>query len=81
MGYEVDRTWADQPALVEQVRMTLKYNAFHIADFEMSSPQEDAKTGVDFVLSVRGGTVACRLRRANVGFRDLTIRAYRASGA
>ena len=80
MAYEIDRAWADQPALIEQVRMILRRNAFHLIDFEISTPAEDARNGVDFNLSVRGGNVACRLRRANVDFRDLTLRAYRSNG-
>jgi nuclear transport factor 2 (NTF2) superfamily protein len=49
----------------------------HIAKFCLASDYNDRKNARDFDLQLKGGAVACRLRRPFYDKRDLTIRSFR----
>ena len=74
-----DWRWADQ--YIPFVKATLKKYAMHIVDFEVAPIDKDMTEGTDMVVRVSGGDVAVRIRRDDCRFRDLTIRAWRKSGA
>jgi hypothetical protein len=59
----------------------LALNALALFDFKIASAQEDLKDATDMVITTSGEKkIAVRIRRGNVWQRDLTIRAWRASG-
>lgn len=76
--YRTDRAWAD--SFEGQVSSILSRNAMHLVSIRVADRDADNKRATDFVVEVAGGTVAVRLRRDDVKYRDLTIRAKRDSG-
>jgi len=52
----------------------LRAHAWQFVSFRNGTPAEDMERGIDMVVYMEGGTLACRLRREAIGFRDLTIR-------
>lgn len=79
MTFDKDFKW--QERYYQIVRRILKDNAMHIIKIDVADDDADMKQATDFVVSVRGGTVAVRIRRniANY-YKDLTIRSTRPSG-
>lgn len=66
-GYEKSK----RPAMMELLH---KY-AMYIMVVEESNEEQDTKQATDFILRVKGGTVASRIRRFDPRlYRDLTIR-------
>lgn len=59
----------------------LRENASFLVSFEVAPSSIDLKEMGDIVLSSNMGYVAFRVRRPNVDYRDLTIRARRGTGA
>lgn len=81
MKSDVARDWRWSDGFLPQVRRILSSYALYLVDLEIASHQQDVSQATDMLIIVRGQkSVAVRLRRANYGYRDLTIRAYRASG-
>lgn len=78
-NWTTDKSWAD--GYGPEVVRILKANAMHLLSIEVASPKEDQSEATDYTIEVRGGTVAVRVRRPNCSYRDLTVRAWRASGA
>jgi len=78
MSYKADRYWSDQR--LAQVTSILKDNTMHIVKIEIAPETRDTKEATDLVIEVIGGSVAVRVRRSNIGYRDLTIRSRRPSG-
>lgn len=80
-GYQEDRHWADRfhRAIEEVVRLAFP----SLMEFSISSPEADMKSATDYLVTIKTGTIACRVRHAGYfeSFGDLTIRAYRGSGA
>lgn len=70
-----------QKKFYPQVFGILKRNALHIVKVEVSNEEQDTKQATDFVVSVKGGRVAVRIR-SDVAkqYRDFTIRAQMRSG-
>lgn len=65
-----------------EIRRILALNALALFDFQIATAQQDIKEATDMVITTSGQkAIAVRIRRSNVTFRDLTIRAYRTSGA
>jgi len=60
----------------------LRDNAMHLLSVRVASSERDLKKATDLVISVDGGDVAVRIRRAKYKgrYRDLTIRAWREGG-
>lgn len=82
MNKDVQRDWRWSDGYLPQVRRILNQFALYLVDLEIASHQQDVSQATDMLIIVRGQkSVAVRLRRANYGYRDLTVRAYRASGA
>jgi hypothetical protein len=61
-------------------RDILHQNISHLLDIREATFVEDTGEATDFVIEVKGGTVAARVRRDNCDYRELTIRCY-SSGA
>lgn len=63
------------------VKSILIQNAMKLVDIKIADDNADMKHATDFVVSVKGGTVAVRIRRnvANA-YRDITIRSKRQNG-
>lgn len=74
-----DFTW--QEKFYPLVKSILVQNAMKIIDIKIADANADMKQATDFVVSVKGGTVAVRIRRnvANA-YRDITIRSRRPNG-
>ena len=65
-----------------QIERILKMNASKIIKVAVADDETDMKKATDFVVTLKGGRVAVRIRK-DVGdrFHDLTIRSKRRSGA
>lgn len=82
MNDDVKRDWRWSDGFLPQVRRILGNYALYLVDLQIASHQQDVSQATDMLIIVRGQkSVAVRLRRANYGYRDLTVRAYRSSGA
>ena len=46
-----------------------------------TDPERDRLEGIDYDIKVAAGTIACRIRRAEYPYRDLTMTSHRVSGA
>lgn len=69
--------WQEQQySLIEKV---LLRNAMHLIKIDVASQQDDMQRATDFVVTMRGGAVAVRIRK-DTKYRDFTIRAKMASG-
>ena len=77
----LDWQWADRH--LQAVMDILKANAMHLLSVQVAPLEDDQQRATDLVITVLGGDVAVRIRRTKYisRFRDLTIRAWRASGA
>ena len=73
-GFKINWDFAEKymPAIVE----ILKDNAKYIVDVEVATPDEDMHQSTDLKIKVSGGDVAVRVRRGNIKFRDMTLRAH-----
>lgn len=78
-AFEKNFEW--QKKFYPQVFTILRRNALHIVKVEVSNEEQDTKQATDFVVSVKGGRVAVRVR-SDVAkqYRDFTIRAKMRSG-
>jgi len=74
-----DKTWADR--YVPAIREVIDKVASKIVNIQVATAQEDAENATDYIITLETGTIACRIRRPNCNFRDLTLRAWRSSGA
>lgn len=78
---DVRRDWAWSDGYLPEVRRILLQNAMYLFTVEVASFALDVKQATDMLLTVTGRkNIAVRLRRASYQWRDLTIRASRASG-
>lgn len=73
-----DKDYAD--GYIPAIREVISKVADKIVKVEIASTDEDQQYATDYIVTLDTGKVACRVRRSNCGFRDLTIRAWRASG-
>lgn len=73
--YLRDRGW--EGSFSSEVIDILTPLMHHIAKLCLASDYNDRKNARDFDLQLKGGAVACRLRRPFYDNRDLTIRAFR----
>lgn len=76
--YQLDREWGD--SYVSQVTRILMRLLPHLVELSTAPIEMDIKCATDFVVRLKGGNIAVRLRRPDCQFRDLTIRALRDSG-
>jgi len=53
----------------------------HLLRIQIAPMADDLKRATDLVVTVEGGDIAVRIRRPSCSYRDLTIRAWRRSGA
>lgn len=79
MTFEQDFEW--QMKFYPYVQQVLVLNSMNLIDIAIADEQKDMKQATDFIVNIKGGTVAVRIRR-NVGneYRDLTIRSRRPNG-
>ena len=79
MSFNADFNW--QTEFYEYVRQILALNSMHLITVDIADEQKDMNQATDFIVNIKGGTVAVRTRR-NIGnqYRDLTIRSKRPSG-
>lgn len=77
--FEEDRSWADDH--IDEINLVVRKVAGKIITIKQSDPLRDRRDGVDYEVSVSGGYIACRVRRADrSSFRDFTITTSRPSG-
>lgn len=74
MNKEFTDNWDFQQGYYGQVERILKQNAPHFVNVRIASKDQDMKQATDFIVIIEGGEIAVRIRRANVRWRDLTIR-------
>lgn len=81
MRDDVIQDWMWSDGYLSEIRRILAINAFHLLDFEVAAGDADLKRATDMLIKVSGEkAIAVRLRRPYYNYRDLTIRAERASG-
>jgi hypothetical protein len=81
MNQQVRQDFNWQERFYPFVKKVLADNAIKIVCIEVAPPEQDMKQATDFIVHIKGGMVAVRIRRdvAN-NYRDLTIRSKRPSG-
>lgn len=73
------KAWADSH--LNEVNRVIRQLVGKIIDIQPTDPGRDRRYGIDYEVKVVGGSVACRIRRADrYNFRDLTITTHRQSG-
>jgi hypothetical protein len=77
--WQLDKAWADE--YVPAIRAVVDRIASKIINIQIATEQDDQENATDYIITIDAGKIACRVRRSNCGFRDLTIRAWRSSGA
>lgn len=65
-----------QAGYYSQIQKIITDNVGCFVSVEVASPEADMKRATDFVVRVMGGDIAVRIRRADVPWRDLTVRSY-----
>lgn len=70
-----------QKKFYPQIINILKRNAMHVVKIDVADMDADTKKATDFVVTVKGGSVAVRIRRdVAQKYQDFTIRAQMRSG-
>ena len=79
--WKADKAFSDK--YFPQITTILEDNAKHIMNIAVAPYRDDIHKATDYIIEVKGGTVAARVRREAYGgdVRDWTIRSKRASGA
>jgi len=77
-NWETDKQWADR--YFTEIRKVLTELADEIIEIKIAPDQEDREQATDYIITLESGQIACRIRRPNCRYRDLTIRAWRLSG-
>lgn len=67
--------WDWQLKHIEQIKSILRSQAMHIVSVDIATPEEDIKQSTDLKIRISAGDVAVRIRRENIKYHDLTIRA------
>lgn len=77
------RDWAWQEGFLPEVQRILLANATYLFTVSIASWQQDVKQATDMTITTGGKpkAIGVRLRRAEYGYRDMTVRANRVSGA
>lgn len=80
-SFHRDFSWQD--GYMPEVQRILLLNAVYLFTVSAATWQQDVKQATDMTITLGGKpkAVGVRLRRADYGYRDLTIRATRYSGA
>lgn len=78
MSWQNDKARADK--FLPSIRSILRKNLMKLVKVREGTDDEDQKQATDYVIEIEGGTVCARCRDHKTGFRDITIRAARASG-
>ena len=73
---EFDNNWIFQEKYYPKICNIIEWNIAKIISIKPATFEDDTKRATDFVVLVEAGTVAVRIRRAHIKFRDLTIRSY-----
>lgn len=82
MRFDVARDWEWADGFLPEVRRILLQNAIELFDVSIATTTQDLSQATDMVITMRGEkAIAVRIRREDCTFRDLTIRAWRLSGA
>jgi|GEM_PF-1830777 len=76
----LDWEWAD--GHMRAIANVLQQNAMHLLSVHVAPAQRDLKKATDIIVTIDGGDVAVRIRRAEYRgkYRDLTIRSWRRGG-
>lgn len=80
-SFQRDFSWQD--GYMPEVQRILQLNAIYLFNVSIASWYQDVKQATDMTITLGGKpkSVGVRLRRSEYGYRDLTIRAVRSSGA
>lgn len=82
MRYNAQRDWDWSDGYLPEVRRILSINAINILKFEVASHFKDVTQATDMLIKTQGSiSIAIRLRRQTVAYRDLTIRYSRPTQA
>jgi len=76
--WQIDKTWAD--IYFPEIERVVREVAGKIISIKPADDKLDREQSTDFVITVDAGEIACRIRRGNVQYRDLTLRHSRPSG-
>lgn len=78
MSWQTDKQWADK--YHSAIKVVVNKIADKIITFNIAPEQEDQTEATDYIITVEKGTIACRIRKPDCNYRDLTIRSWRKSG-
>jgi hypothetical protein len=83
MRSDVKRDWEWANEYKDAIAAVLRENSIHMVEIKIASEKNDLKEATDLVVMAEEGTVAVRIRRPGYSkrYRDLTLRAWRKSGA
>lgn len=74
-----DKEWQKQ--FIPEIERIIRECSHCIISIRIANDDEDYNQGTDFVVTVKGGEIAVRLRRPSCTYRDLTIRSRRKNGS
>jgi hypothetical protein len=77
--WQNDKQFAD--GYYNAIRQVVHKVSGKLVTVQIAPEQEDKENATDYVVTLDAGKIACRVRRPNCVFRDLTIRSWRSSGA
>jgi hypothetical protein len=78
-GFAEQKSWSD--GHIDEVNRVVRRIVGKIIDIVPTDPERDRLEGIDYDIKVAAGTIACRIRRAEYRYRDLTMTSRRVSGA
>lgn len=78
-AFDKDFNW--QEKYYPLIKKVLLSNSMYIMRVDVADAYKDMKQATDFIVNIKGGTVAVRIRRkVGVQYKDITIRSKRPSG-
>jgi hypothetical protein len=81
MNDQVRQDFKWQERFYPFVKRVLADNAMKMVKIDVADHEQDMKQATDFIVHIKGGTVAVRIRRdVASNYRDLTIRSKRPNG-
>jgi hypothetical protein len=76
--FHEQKSWSD--GHIDEVNRVVRKVVGKIIDIVPTDPERDRLEGIDYDIKVAAGTIACRIRRAEYPYRDLTMTSHRKSG-
>ena len=79
INWKEDKKWAD--GYFPEIKQIIKSKAGEIVDIVVASDEKDKSYATDYIIKIeKSGDIACRVRKPNCRYRELTLRYSRPSG-